>query len=179
MTKLENLLTQWEHATANLKSGTQNAFHDVLTLAEQDKIKLVWGADYRDGGACLVNQAGAMLTTGGGHGVPIANFREVVSLFDQINRCLHNEGVNTDHSVSPLAADILLKYYAPLKEIKTSTEEAVKEAMANEAFAEAIYVEPTDEEIAAQLKAMFETEAPVEENSGNEGAVTESSRMVE
>lgn len=179
MTNLPHLLEQWTQATANLKSGTQNAFHDVLVLAEQGKINLVWGADYRDGGACLVNQAGAMLTTGGGRGVPITNFRDVVALFDQINRVLMDKGVNVDGTVSPLAADILLKHYALLKEIEVSTEEAVKEAMANEAFAEAIYVEPTDEEIAAQLKAMFETEAPVEENSGNEGTVTESSRMVE
>jgi hypothetical protein len=107
----------WKMATADLKWGVQKAFKAVLVAAQDGKTTLVYGSDYGPGGACLVNSVGVMLTTGGGRGVPMANFGTVVSLFDRINRELETAGVNDKPGiVSPLAADILLTHFAPEKE---------------------------------------------------------------
>jgi hypothetical protein len=159
---MDKLRQDWNQATANLQYGVQRVFVDVLTLVQEEKKKdLVWGQDYGDGGACLVNAAGNMLTTGGGQGIPMANFGEVVSLFDRINREFRSKDINTDYHVSPLAAEILLQWFAPLKEEPVST--TVNEATSNEAFAShEPYVEATDEEIGRALMEMFTTDAPVE-----------------
>lgn len=151
-----NLYEKWTNATANLKPGVQHAFHDVLSLAKDEKVTLVWGADYTgDGGACLVNQAGAMLTTGGGHSIPSRFFGEVVGLFDKINRELMEKSVNTDHHVSPLAAEVLLHHFAPLKEMVIT--EVIEE--------EGPFVEPTDEEIAGAWIQSLMSDAPEEFNA--------------
>ena len=161
---MDKLRKEWETATSKLQYGVQRVFRDVLSLvADEKKTNLVWGADYMDQGACLVNAAGNMLTTGGGNGVPSANFGEVVGLYDKINRKFKDEGINTtDNYVSPLAAEILLQWFAPQK--PTPLEDAVNEATANEYFAEGLtYVEPTDEEMTrALLEMLSEPPAAVE-----------------
>ena len=155
MTELNELKSGWTSATAALPYGVQRVFHDVFTLvAEGKKTNLVYGADYSgDTGVCLVNAAGHMLTTGGGHGIPIATFGPVVSLFDTINRVLKEKGVNKDNYVSPFAAEIFLDWFAPLKDAPISTQ--VDEATSNESFATDIYIEPTDEEMARSLMDMM------------------------
>lgn len=114
----DSLKSQWAEATGNLPFGVQRVFKDVLDLvAEGTKKDLVYGADYTSEGACLVNASANMLVVGGGHGIPMANFTDVVSLFDKINNWLYIQDVNTSPNlVSPLAAEILSRWYAPLKE---------------------------------------------------------------
>lgn len=163
LTTKDEYRTQWQNATANLPYGVQRVFHDVFTLvAEGKKTNLVWGADYAGtSGTCLVNAADNLLITGGGRGVPMATFSEVVSLYDHINRWLKDEGVNKDNYVSPFAAEVFLSWFAPLKE--KPTEAAIEEAMVNEAFANDLatavgqeaYIEPTDEEMARSLMDMM------------------------
>jgi hypothetical protein len=162
---LDELRLKWNVATANLKYGEQRVFIDVLTLvAEDKKHDLVWGKDYGDGGACLVNAAGNLLTTGGGHGIPMANFGAVVGLYDTINRIFYGRDINTDNHVSPLAAEILLQWFAPLKPTPLETE--VNDAMANEAFAEGLsYTEPTDEDMTRALMEMLSEAPPAVENN--------------
>lgn len=156
---METELHQWKNATAKIKWGEQQAFIDVLTLAENGKSKtpLVWGADYRDKGACLVNKAASMLLQGGGHGVPSATFGEVVRWFDETNRMFLKKGINTDHNVSPMAAEILLRWFGPLKE-----KPAPKADLPTDADGEidATFFEPSDEEMSADLLKMFTTPAP-------------------
>lgn len=112
----DSLLGQWNTATANLAWGVQRAFRSVFEAVRDDGTSLMYGADYSGGFPCLINTVGVMLTTGGGHGVPSAHFGEVVSLFDRINRELEFRGVNIDpNKVSPIAAEIFLTHFAPLK----------------------------------------------------------------
>ncbi len=156
---LDTLYQKWHNATGNLKWGVHKVFKDVLQAAKDEKITLIYGSDYGDGGACLVNTAGVFLTThagldaGGGQGIPTANFSEVVSVFDTINAQFHNVGVNvTPGTVSPLGADILLRHYGnePGKDF-----ERIDAPVANEAFASVTYREPTDQEIARDLANAF------------------------
>lgn len=157
MNNLTNLLNSWEKATADAKYGVQRVFHDVFTLAAESKTTLIYGADYRDGKPCLVNTVGTMLTTGGGLGIPSNHFGEIVSLFDQINRELENQSVNTNPGyVSPLAAEIFLRHFAPLKDAPTTTNE-VPVAPSN-----LPYIEPSDEEMASAVANMFMIDAPCE-----------------
>jgi hypothetical protein len=160
MTDLDDLHQQWNVATANLPYGVQRVFVDVFSLVKEEKKKdLVWGQDYGDSGACLVNAAGNMLTVGGGVGIPMANFGEVVALFDSINHEFRSRSINSDYHVSPLAAEILLQWFAPLKDAPVET--TVNEATSAEAFAShEPYVEATDEEIGRALLEMFTTPAP-------------------
>lgn len=159
MTDLDTLKNKWTIATADLPYGVQRVFHDVFTLvAEGKKTNLVYGSDYSgDTGVCLVNAAGHMLTTGGGHGIPSATFGTIVGLFDNINRVLQAKGVNKDNYVSPFAAEIFLEWFAPLKEAPIATQ--VDEATANESFATDVYVEPTDEEMARSLMDMMSADS--------------------
>jgi hypothetical protein len=148
------LLSNWGTATGNLSWGVQRVFLETLHAVKDGDIHLVHGSDYRDGKPCLVNAVASMLTTGGGAGIPSAHFGPVVSLFDQINDALLREGVNTDGYVSPLAAEILIRNFGPLKP------EPAPETLAAISHG-ANYVEPSDEELASDwLKAM---EAPSRE----------------
>lgn len=153
MVEKQDLRIKWYHATGELPYGVQGVFKDVLALVADEKKKdLIYGADYGSGGACLVNAAGNMLAShenvseGGGYGIPMKRFGEVVSLFDQINQLLWKEGVNTDDRfVSPLAAEILLQWFGPEKQ--PPNPEDIAEAKAK-AFADNVpYTEPTDEEL--------------------------------
>ncbi len=155
---LDTLYTKWHQATGDLKWGVQEVFKDVLKAAQDEQTTLVYGADYREGGACLVNTVGVMLTTGGGNGVPMAHFGEVVSLFDKINATLATKGVNTQPGiVSPLAADILLMHFAPQKPRPEVDEKAPKITVPT-----GKYKEPTDEEMAHEIANMFVNAAPDE-----------------
>jgi hypothetical protein len=155
MNELDDLLTQWTAATADLKFGVQRVFHDTFVLAAEGKTTLIHGADYRDGNPCLVNTVGTMLTTGGGSGIPSAHFGEVVSLFDRINSEFDNNGVNTDHGhVSSLAAEIFVRHFAPLKEApepKTTLAEDVAKQQ---------YHEPTDEDMAHDMVMLMRGDLP-------------------
>lgn len=157
MNDFNTLTLAWTKATAKAKYGVQRVFHDVFTLASEGKTTLIYGSDYRDGKPCLVNTVGTMLTTGGGLGVPSTNFKEIVSLFDQINRVLEVKGVNDQPGyVSPLAADVFLRYFAPLKDGPVPVE--------NEPITtnDTIYIEPSDEEMAQAIADMFMVDAPCE-----------------
>lgn len=165
----QTLYTQWNEATAKLSWGVQRVFRDALTLVSEGKVHLAYGADYNDGSPCLVNSVAQMLTTGGGQGIPSANFGEVVSLFDRINRHLHGVNVNTENGrVSPLAADIMLRYFAPERE--KPIEVAVNEATQAEAFANAVHVEPKDEDIARDWLNALQVEAAMEQDFASKEA---------
>ncbi len=150
MNDLDTLLTSWNKATAELSWGVQRVFRNVFELAADGKTHLVFGRDYSNGNPCLVNTVGTMLTVGGGNGVPMAHFPDIVSLFDKINRELQKREVNEDGNlVSPLAADVFLHHFAPLKD------EPVNQGSHSKVTHEA-YVEMTDEQIAQDLVEMFQ-----------------------
>lgn len=154
MTDLDTLLTNWNTATANLSWGVQRVFRNVFELAAAGKTHLVFGRDYSDGSPCLVNSVGTMLTVGGGNGVPMAHFPDIVSLFDSINRELQKRDVNEDGNlVSPLAADVFLHHFAPLKD------EPLNRGGHSKVTHDA-YVEMTDEQIAKDLVEMFQQAPP-------------------
>lgn len=167
MNNYDSLREQWGAATAALPWGAQRVFIDVLTLAQQEKTPspLVWGRDYGDGGACLVNQGAQLLSAldgEGGYGKPSQMFGEVVSLFDQINQEFFKNDINFNKTVSPLAADILIQWFAPLKD--QPLEEQVNEAQANEAFAQGIIPERSDEDMTRALMAMLSEPPPAVES---------------
>lgn len=146
---MDELLKSWTAATTNLKYGVQRVFHDVLALAAEGKTHLAYGADYHNGSPCLVNTVGAMLTTGGGSGIPGRHFGEVVELFDSINREFAERGINTEYrQVSEVAAETLLRNFAPLKEPETPMKE-------NEFGFDGPYMEPSDEYMAKALVEIF------------------------
>lgn len=155
---LESLHVQWTQATAGLNPGEQRVFKDVLTLvSEEKKNNLVWGSDYGNSGksACLVNAAGSMLSKGDGQGVPMQQFGAVVALYDQINRAYLSHDINKDHHVSPLAAEILLHHFAPLKPMPMET--IAKESHFK---GDDTYVEPTDEAMLNDLMSMLSEDNP-------------------
>lgn len=158
---LDDMLVKWNEATGNLSWGVQRVFRDALELVAKEQVTLVWGADYSANSPCLVNSVAAMLTTGGGHGVPSQNFGDVVRQFDAINRELYTRGVNPEYGkVSPVAAETLLHYFAPLQE--QPMESKVNEAMAPEAFANAVSREPSDEDVARDWLNALNVEAACE-----------------
>lgn len=108
----------WSEASANLPWGVNQTFKSVLEMAVDEQKVLVYGTDYGvDNATCLVNAAGNLLRVGGGHGVPSTNFGHLVRQFDDLNRHLFNEGVNTTAGkVSPLAAEILLQHWIDVEE---------------------------------------------------------------
>lgn len=154
---MDALLEQWNKATNELPWGVQRAFVDVLTLASEGKTTLVYGADYAQKGACLVNQAANMLTTGGGYGIPMREFNAVVRAFDLINHELEKKAINdTPKRVSPLAAEILLRHFGTIKPepVQSSAPEVTKP--------DTPYIEPTDAQLSEDFKKMFEVPAPLD-----------------
>lgn len=141
---MEQMLKEWNTATGNLPYGVQRVFMDTLNLVKEEKVHLVWGSDYRDGKPCLVNAVASMLTTGGGKGIPMQRFGEVVGKFDSINYELKRQGVNTDGYVSPLAAEILIRNFG---ELKPEPDPSIPTAE----LSHGAYIEPTDEEMAQDL----------------------------
>lgn len=172
MIDFDTLKEQWQIATGNLPWGVQRVFRDVFVLAADGKTPtpLVWGRDYGDGGACLVNQGAQFLNLingEGGHGKPMAAFSEVVSLFDRINAAFLEADINVDKTVSPLAADIFVQWFAPLRPRPVG--DSVDEATAPETFAIGIIPEKSDEDLARALMEMLTTppdaiESPVGTN---------------
>src|SRR6478735_9796767 len=117
MSQIDHLLKQWNLATSEARWGVQKVFHNVLTLAAEEKTTLIYGADYRNGSPCLVNSVGALLTVGGGQGIPMQHFGEIVSLYDEINQYFENIKINTDPgTMSPIVAEVLVKNFAPFDE---------------------------------------------------------------
>ena len=162
MTDFDELKEQWQIATAKLPWGVQRVFRDVFALAAEQKTPtpLVWGRDYGDGGACLVNQGAQFLSLiagEGGYGKPSQAFGEVVGLFDKINAEFLKADVNVNQTVSPLAADIFLNWFAPLRD--RPVDHAVTESIAPEAFSVGIIPERSDEDMARALME-FLTSAP-------------------
>lgn len=118
---------RWNTATAALPPGVHATLKDVLNLVSEEKVKIVHQADYSAGSPCLINSMAQMLavTNGeGGHGIPMQHFAPLVAEFDRINSYLRDQGVNTDQYVSPLAADVLLRYYAPERPLREGHTEA-------------------------------------------------------
>lgn len=156
----DELRSAWGKATHELPYGVQRAFKDVLDLVQEGKKKdLIYGADYTANGACLVNASANMLVVGGGHGIPMAAFSDVVSLFDRINKYLEEQGVNNEPShVSPLAAEILLSWYGPLKDVPDVVENFKTE---DDNIIPLPYIEATDEEMEQAFMSLLENR-PVE-----------------
>lgn len=156
---MNNMFKAWTEATAALPWGVQRVFHDTFTLVKDEKVHLVHGSDYRDGKPCLVNAVGQMTVAGGGHGIPSMSYSTIVVLFDKINREFDRQGVNAgDGYVSPLAAEILLHHFAPLKD--KPVEADVDEAGATAEFEQGVYVEPKDEDFARDLMNAMQAPAP-------------------
>lgn len=147
----ENLLQLWTKATDSLPWGKQRVLHDTLTLVANDQIKVVWGANDFNGSPCLINAVGCMVKSA--HEAPATNEPQIVMLFDKICRQFMDQGVVDDQYLSPLGAEILMRYFAPLKETPVVAQaEIVDEA----------YYEPSDADIQAAWDAANETPAPSE-----------------
>lgn len=142
-------LNNWTKATTNLPWGVQTVFKDTLQAVADEQVTMVYGADYKSGSPCLVNATAHLLEKlngNGGSGKPSHYFNEVVSSFDAANRLIAaNYSKSIEGIVSPFAADILIHNFGKMKDkpIASSVHDAVK----NEAFAEHIYHEPTDEDL--------------------------------
>lgn len=161
---MDQLLKEWNIATSNLPYGVQRVFLDTLNLVKEEKIHLVHGADYRDGKPCLVNAVGAMLTTGGGNGIPSEYFGHVVGMFDRLNSAFLSQGVNEDGYVSPLAAEIMIRNFGALKP------EPDPETLTVAEESHGAYVEPSDEEFARDFMEGMKAPAPEDiERLANEG----------
>jgi hypothetical protein len=153
-------LESWTKATGNLPWGVQGLCHDALTLAAADKVTLVHGANYYDGRPCLFNAIRQM--TQQLEQSPASFAGDVVRAFDEVNSDLKRANVNTDsNKVSPLAAEVLLHHFAPLKGAPTA-EEIDRINLERESFMRNCtpYIEPTDEEVMTQWLLAIESEAP-------------------
>lgn len=127
MNDMQAAYLRWNTATAALPPGVHATLKDVLSLVAEEKVHIVYHADYSAGSPCLINSIAQMLsvTNGqGGSGIPMQHFAPLVAEFDRINGYLREQGVNTDHRVSPLAADVLLRYYAPERPLRENHTEA-------------------------------------------------------
>lgn len=153
-------LTQWTKVTGDLPWGVQRVLHDTLSLVAEGKVTLVHSRDYDGKTPCLINAVGQMLKAGGGRGIPSQYFGPLVSQFDSINRHFQTVPSYNDPNtnlVSPAVAEVLLHYFAPIKE--QPVKDTVDEAMEMEAFANHVYVEPSDEDFARDWTNAMQTEA--------------------
>lgn len=161
MSNLDGLRSNWEHATSKLPWGVHSAFTQALSLVAEEKATLVYNANFHDGSPCLVNSVATMLSHDGTAN-PMGQFGEVVSLFDRINTALESRGINTtSQKVSPTAAEILLRWFAP--EPPKSMETQVNEATDLEAFANAQYREATDDDLALDWLNALKVDAAQED----------------
>jgi hypothetical protein len=137
---------RWTAATAELPWGVQHVMYQTLEAVKDEQIKLAYSMNYNGPTPCLVNAVANMTQAGGGHGVPYANFEELVRAFDNVNRALEASGINNgDGLVSPLAAEVLLRAFATLKTKPIA--KAVDEALQPVAFEHSVIRERTDEEL--------------------------------
>jgi hypothetical protein len=84
--------------------------------------------------------------------------------FDNVNRRLKTANVNAhSNKVSPLAAEVLLHHFAPLKGAPTA-EEIDRINLERESFMRNCtpYIELTDEEVMTQWLLAIESEAPTD-----------------
>lgn len=151
----------WTAATGTLDWGTQRVMRDTLALVSEGKIELVHGADSLGGKPCLVNAVASMIAHDVSRVNPASWYPAVVSAFDRINRALMANDVNAgDGFVSPLAAEVLLANFAPLKPVPTEADFA--KAAAEVMVASTVYVEPTDEEVTTAWDAAPSFDSHVE-----------------
>jgi hypothetical protein len=146
----------WTTATAELLPGQQAVFLDVLNLVASGDVHLVYGADYRDGKPCLVNAVGQMLTTSGGNGIPMQQFREVVTCFDSLNAEMLEAGINDSGYVSGLAAEFLIRNFGEVKPMDLTPQYTDEQIANGQPYRDKIaYVEPSDEQfLTSWLEAM-------------------------
>jgi hypothetical protein len=141
-------LTDWTNVTAKLPAGAQHALFDALCLVKDGDIKMVWGQDDYQGYPCLVNAVRNMLTHSSTD-TPSHMYGQLVGMFDTVNRELQSRGINKDHFVSPMAAEILVYYFAPLADRSKVLEAQARAAAKAEARAKdaEIIPERNDDEI--------------------------------
>jgi len=156
--------SSWTEATTNLNWGAQNVIHTALELAADGQVTIVYGADYYEGNACLVNTVGQMLEVGGGSGIPSQHFNDLVRNFDQLNGQLREQGVNTDYrNMSPLAAEILLQNFGELKPQPEITEPAEPTDKVILPGHREIIPEASDEDLAKSWLEAISTDAVAED----------------
>jgi hypothetical protein len=161
---LNDSLDRWTHAVSELNWGVQAVIFDALTLVASEDIKMVYSSDSWDGTPCLFNAVSAMTeqTKHNPHRAPSSFAPEVVRAFDQVNGELDVLGVNTSSRyVSPLAAEVLLRHFGPLK--SAPTDKPIPATVSTSVVVEtAPYVEPTDTELAEQWVTAQTVTPPVD-----------------
>jgi len=136
----------WTKATGDLPWGVQRTLYEALGAVANSGIKMCYGANWYDGAPCLVNAVANMISADPAKVTPAQWFPHVVREFDMVNEALSMAGVNKyDNIVTPLAAEVLMANFGPLK--PPPTEDDWQEA-ALEVLNSAPYVEPSDEEMA-------------------------------
>jgi len=146
----DNLLQKWTYTTGNLDWGKQRTLHDTLTMVSEGKVKVVFGQDDFSGSPCLINAVGCMVKSE--NQSPSENEPALVGLFDRIcAEIFVPAGIIEQHPfLSGLAADILLKNFAPLKPVPEASSIPIT----------AKYKEPKDREMQADFEKMLDTPAP-------------------
>lgn len=137
----ENSIQMWTSATASLDWAKQRTLFDTLNLVKSGDIKVVYGHDEFKGSPCLINAIGCMAKSE--NESPYSNEPELVSAFDRICVYFHGVGVIEEQYVlNELAADILLRNFAPLKPV------AAPQDMP--------YVEPRDADVAEAFQRLID-----------------------
>lgn len=160
---LHTSLAKWQTVTGELPWGIQRVLYEALELVASEDVKMVHGADYAGKYACLINTVGQMLATGGGSGIPASHYGPLVSTFDSINRQFQQvPGYNDplSNTVSPMTAEVLLRHFGPQKPKPEAKEDL---AAAMETFSHTPFVEPTDDQLAADWEAAQEVESKGDE----------------
>lgn len=150
---------EWERVTGALDWGVQRTLYDTLCLVADEKVKMVHGRDSIQAKGstypCLINAVAAMIAEDVTQVSPAGRFPGLVHEFDSLNGKFVEARINKgDGFLSPLAAEILVRHFAPLKEKPADAPEPPP------VTAERCYIEPTDEQMAADLNRMMDTPAP-------------------
>lgn len=141
---LSAALNEWTNAIEGLDWGVQRVLFDALQLVASDDIKMTYAADVMDGTPCLLNAVSA-ITVQSAHQTPGSFAPNVVNAFDSVNRELFTVGVNEDaHRVSPLAAEVLLRHFGPLKDAPADTTPVDNRDAVTQ------FIEPTDKQMAEE-----------------------------
>ena len=141
---LSAALNEWTNAIEGLDWGIQRVLFDALQLVASDDIKMTYAADVMDGTPCLLNAVSA-ITVQSAHQTPGSFAPNVVNAFDSVNRELFTVGVNEDaHRVSPLAAEVLLRHFGPLKDAPADTTPVDNRDAVTQ------FIEPTDKQMAEE-----------------------------
>lgn len=149
----ENLLQRWTQVTAALPWAKQRVLHDTLSLVATGDIKVVYGADSFVGSPCLINAVGCMVKSASE--APMSNEPILVSLFDKICKDVFAPaGIVASDSkgfLTELAAEILLRNFAPLSEAPEPFETPLPEVK---------YHEPKDADFQKMLEEGFKAPSP-------------------